>query len=147
MQPFLCANTESNWRAFQDFPFHHLCQKNCGCCNVALPGLLIFYLSQVQFNTSEKWKKWFKFGFPVYLQILETPSLLAEGSSGVKKNIFKQKPPLSDASSSGCCSWWLSCSRGALTFHFLVWSGFQVRQFHYMYQLSKIILLQPIYLD
>ncbi|CAK7346863.1 unnamed protein product [Dovyalis caffra] len=27
------------------------------------------------------------------LKILETPSLLAEGSSGVKKNIFKQKPP------------------------------------------------------
>ena len=39
------------------------------------------------------------------MKILETPSLLAEGSSGVKKNIFKQKPPQSDASSSGCCSW------------------------------------------
>ncbi|KAL0397572.1 UNVERIFIED_CONTAM: Ras-related protein RABC1 [Sesamum calycinum] len=36
------------------------------------------------------------------LKILETPSLLAEGSAGVKKNIFKQKPPESDASSS-CC--------------------------------------------
>ncbi|XP_051146272.1 ras-related protein RABC1 isoform X2 [Andrographis paniculata] len=37
------------------------------------------------------------------LKILETPSLLAEGSSGVKRNIFKQKPPESDASSSSCC--------------------------------------------
>lgn len=36
------------------------------------------------------------------LKILETPSLLAEGSKGVKKNIFKQKPP-PDASTSGCC--------------------------------------------
>ncbi|CAN6555755.1 unnamed protein product [Malus baccata var. baccata] len=36
------------------------------------------------------------------LKILETPSLVAEGSAGVKKNIFKQKPPESDASS-GCC--------------------------------------------
>ncbi|PON40734.1 hypothetical protein PanWU01x14_295270 [Parasponia andersonii] len=39
------------------------------------------------------------------LEILETPSLLAEGSAGVKKNIFKEKPPQSDASTSGCCSW------------------------------------------
>ncbi|KAL3634794.1 Ras-related protein rabc1 [Castilleja foliolosa] len=37
------------------------------------------------------------------LKILETPSLLAEGSSSVKKNIFKQKPPESDASAGGCC--------------------------------------------
>ncbi|KAL0323294.1 UNVERIFIED_CONTAM: Ras-related protein RABC1 [Sesamum angustifolium] len=37
------------------------------------------------------------------LKILETPSLLAEGSAGVKKNIFKQKPPESDASTSSCC--------------------------------------------
>ncbi|XP_040864714.1 ras-related protein RABC1-like isoform X1 [Glycine max] len=44
-------------------------------------------------------------GSEIIEMILETPSLLAEGSSGVKKNIFKQKPPLSDASSSGCCSW------------------------------------------
>ncbi|XP_060674840.1 probable protein phosphatase 2C 11 [Ziziphus jujuba] len=36
------------------------------------------------------------------LKILETPSLLAEGSAGLKKNIFKQKPPESDASTSGC---------------------------------------------
>ncbi|KAK4773278.1 hypothetical protein SAY87_028297 [Trapa incisa] len=36
------------------------------------------------------------------LKILETPSLLAEGSVGVKKNIFKQKPLESDATSS-CC--------------------------------------------
>ncbi|KAL6527518.1 Ras-related protein rabc1 [Orobanche gracilis] len=35
--------------------------------------------------------------------ILETPSLLAEGSAGVKRNIFKQKPADSDASTSGCC--------------------------------------------
>ncbi|KAK3230508.1 hypothetical protein Dsin_002389 [Dipteronia sinensis] len=39
------------------------------------------------------------------LKILDTPSLLAEGSSGVKKNIFKQNPASSDASASGCCSW------------------------------------------
>lgn len=37
-----------------------------------------------------------------YWQILDTPSLLAEGSAGVKKNIFKQKPPESDATST-CC--------------------------------------------
>lgn len=37
-------------------------------------------------------------------QILDTPSLLAEGSSGLKKNIFKQKPPAAaDASTSSCC--------------------------------------------
>ncbi|XWS23635.1 hypothetical protein CRYUN_Cryun28dG0031800 [Craigia yunnanensis] len=39
------------------------------------------------------------------LKILETPSLLAEGSSGVKKNIFKQNPPQNGASTSSCCSW------------------------------------------
>ncbi|KAF9610402.1 hypothetical protein IFM89_022313 [Coptis chinensis] len=37
------------------------------------------------------------------LKILDTPSLLAEGSKGVKKNIFNQKPPETDASTSGCC--------------------------------------------
>ncbi|CAN1801742.1 Ras-related protein RABC1 [Linum perenne] len=37
------------------------------------------------------------------LKILETPSLIVEGSSGVKrKNIFQQKPA-QDASASGCC--------------------------------------------
>lgn len=39
------------------------------------------------------------------MKILDTPSLLAEGSSGVKKNIFKQKPQESDASPSSCCAW------------------------------------------
>ncbi|XP_013693146.1 ras-related protein RABC1 isoform X2 [Brassica napus] len=39
------------------------------------------------------------------LKILETPSLTAEGSSGGKKNIFKQNPAqTSSASSSYCCS-------------------------------------------
>nr|DAD22681.1 TPA_asm: hypothetical protein HUJ06_024144 [Nelumbo nucifera] len=37
------------------------------------------------------------------LKILDTPSLLAEGSTGVKRNIFKQKPPPTDASTSTCC--------------------------------------------
>ncbi|XVF39169.1 hypothetical protein PTKIN_Ptkin01aG0013800 [Pterospermum kingtungense] len=37
------------------------------------------------------------------LKILDTPSLLAEGSSGVKKNIFKQNPPQNGASTSSCC--------------------------------------------
>ncbi|CAL5214594.1 unnamed protein product [Lathyrus oleraceus] len=37
------------------------------------------------------------------LKILDTPSLLAEGSKGVKKNIFKDNLPKSDASTSGCC--------------------------------------------
>ncbi|XP_074589109.1 ras-related protein RABC1-like isoform X1 [Curcuma longa] len=38
------------------------------------------------------------------LKILETPSLCAEGSSSVKKtNIFKQKPPQADASTTSCC--------------------------------------------
>lgn len=42
----------------------------------------------------------------LFWQILDTPSLLAEGSKGVKKNIFKEKPPPSDASTSGCCWYW-----------------------------------------
>ncbi|CAL2256921.1 unnamed protein product [Prunus armeniaca] len=38
------------------------------------------------------------------LKILDTPSLVAEGSKGMKKNnIFKEKPPQSDASTSSCC--------------------------------------------
>lgn len=37
------------------------------------------------------------------LKILDTPSLTAEGSTTVKRNIFNQKPPASDASASGCC--------------------------------------------
>ncbi|KAE8673939.1 Ras-related protein RABC2a [Hibiscus syriacus] len=37
------------------------------------------------------------------MKILETPSLLVEGSKGVKKNIFRQKPPQPDAAASGCC--------------------------------------------
>ncbi|XP_057415566.1 ras-related protein RABC1-like [Lotus japonicus] len=37
------------------------------------------------------------------LKILDTPSLLAEGSKGVKKNIFKDKQPQADASTSSCC--------------------------------------------
>ncbi|KAH9610262.1 hypothetical protein KSS87_020388 [Heliosperma pusillum] len=37
------------------------------------------------------------------LKILDTPSLIAEGSAGGKKNIFKQKPPEADAYTSGCC--------------------------------------------
>ncbi|URE17117.1 hypothetical protein MUK42_10828 [Musa troglodytarum] len=36
-------------------------------------------------------------------KILDTPSLCAEGSAGVKKNIFKQKPAQADASTSSCC--------------------------------------------
>ncbi|CAN6475935.1 unnamed protein product [Victoria cruziana] len=36
------------------------------------------------------------------LKILDTPSLLAEGSSGVKRNIFKQKPQ-PEAATGGCC--------------------------------------------
>lgn len=39
------------------------------------------------------------------MQILDKPSLLAEGSAGAKRNIFKQKPPEADASTSSCC--WL----------------------------------------
>ncbi|KAK4751970.1 hypothetical protein SAY87_020768 [Trapa incisa] len=37
--------------------------------------------------------------------ILETPSLLVEGSSGMKKNIFKEKQPESGAAGGYCCSW------------------------------------------
>ncbi|URD99072.1 RAB [Musa troglodytarum] len=37
------------------------------------------------------------------LKILDTPSLCAEGSSGIKTNIFKQKPLQADASMSSCC--------------------------------------------
>ncbi|KAK2659366.1 hypothetical protein Ddye_005899 [Dipteronia dyeriana] len=39
------------------------------------------------------------------LKILDTPSLLAEGTSGVKMNIFKQNPASTEPSASGCCSW------------------------------------------
>lgn len=38
----------------------------------------------------------------VHTQILDTPSLLAEGSKGNKKNIFKDKPSQTNATSS-CC--------------------------------------------
>ncbi|GFY91293.1 hypothetical protein Acr_07g0014890 [Actinidia rufa] len=37
------------------------------------------------------------------LLILETPSLLAEGSQGIKKNIFKEKQSQPDAATSSCC--------------------------------------------
>lgn len=39
----------------------------------------------------------------LFLQILDTPTLLTDGSVGVKRNIFKQKPPEPDPSTSGCC--------------------------------------------
>ncbi|KAJ9564910.1 hypothetical protein OSB04_000876 [Centaurea solstitialis] len=35
--------------------------------------------------------------------ILDTPSLTAEGSATVQRNILRQKPPASDASTNGCC--------------------------------------------
>nr|CAB3486304.1 unnamed protein product [Digitaria exilis]CAB3488791.1 unnamed protein product [Digitaria exilis] len=37
------------------------------------------------------------------LKILDTPSLLADASSGTKKNIFKQKQPEADGAASSCC--------------------------------------------
>ncbi|XP_078434060.1 RAB GTPASE HOMOLOG B18 [Wolffia australiana] len=37
------------------------------------------------------------------LKILDTPSLLAEGSATTKKNIFSQKPPQTNASTGSCC--------------------------------------------
>ncbi|XP_039015951.1 ras-related protein RABC1-like [Hibiscus syriacus] len=37
------------------------------------------------------------------LKIVDTPSLLAEGSKGVKKNMLSQKPPQPDAAASACC--------------------------------------------
>lgn len=60
-------------------------------------------------------------------QILDTPSLLAEGSSGVKKNIFKQKPQESDASTSSCCSWWCDYNvpKQLLPSHSAEWYEFQ----------------------
>ncbi|XP_011657439.1 ras-related protein RABC1 isoform X2 [Cucumis sativus] len=39
------------------------------------------------------------------LKILDTPSLLADGSTGLKKNIFKEKPPETTTSAGGCCSY------------------------------------------
>lgn len=53
-----------------------------------------------------------------HMQILDTPSLIAEGSKGVKKNIFKEKAPQPDASTSSCCWCWFSVSHpipGCLT--------------------------------
>ncbi|KAL4379990.1 hypothetical protein GQ457_02G017670 [Hibiscus cannabinus] len=37
------------------------------------------------------------------LKIVDTPSLLAEGTKGVKKNMLSQKPLPPDASTSACC--------------------------------------------
>lgn len=53
-----------------------------------------------------------------HMQILDTPSLIAEGSKGVKKNIFKEKAPQPDASTSSCCWCWFNVSHpipGCLT--------------------------------
>ena len=44
-----------------------------------------------------------KLTYTFTMQILDTPSLLADASSGAKKNIFKQKAPEADAAASGCC--------------------------------------------
>jgi len=72
-------------------------QKNLGV-------VTSIYLHYLQVNTLKNERNASNSSLPVYLQILETPSLLAEGSSGGKKNIFKQKAQSSDASSGGCCS-------------------------------------------
>ncbi|KAF6167185.1 hypothetical protein GIB67_029823 [Kingdonia uniflora] len=37
------------------------------------------------------------------LKILDTPSLLADGSKGLKKNIFRENPPQTAEATSGCC--------------------------------------------
>ncbi|XP_054807341.1 ras-related protein RABC1-like [Prosopis cineraria] len=37
------------------------------------------------------------------LKILDTPSLLAQGSKGLKKNIFNDKPPQPAGATSNCC--------------------------------------------
>lgn len=50
-----------------------------------------------------------------YIQILDTPSLLAEGSKGVRKNIFKEKPPQSDAATSSCCWSWKFCQTSGIS--------------------------------
>lgn len=39
----------------------------------------------------------------VVKQILETPSLLAEGSTGVKKSIFSQTRDQTKSSTGSCC--------------------------------------------
>jgi hypothetical protein len=44
-----------------------------------------------------------KLTYAFTMQILDTPSLLADASSGAKKNIFKQKAPEADGAASGCC--------------------------------------------
>jgi hypothetical protein len=44
-----------------------------------------------------------KLMYAYMMQILDTPSLLSDASSGAKKNIFKQKAPEADAAASGCC--------------------------------------------
>ncbi|KAL1173696.1 hypothetical protein V6Z11_A05G429300 [Gossypium hirsutum] len=37
------------------------------------------------------------------LKIVDTPSLLAEGAKGVKKNMFNQKTPAANAATGACC--------------------------------------------
>lgn len=74
-------------------PFESSYSTRSSVCALLLFSLKFAYI----------WMVWWSFSF---CQILETPSLMAEGSAGVKKNIFKQKPAETSAAASSCCSWW-----------------------------------------
>ncbi|GMP26381.1 hypothetical protein CsSME_00002841 [Camellia sinensis var. sinensis] len=63
--------------------------RECGC-------LFIECSAKTRVNVQQCFEE-------LILKILDTPSLLAEGSKGVKKNIFKEKPLQSDAATSNCC--------------------------------------------
>ncbi|GMN33042.1 hypothetical protein TIFTF001_003939 [Ficus carica] len=64
--------------------------RECGC-------LFIECSAKTRVNVQQCFEE-------LVLKILDTPSLLADGSRGVKKNIFKERPPQSDiASTSSCC--------------------------------------------
>ncbi|XP_035550315.1 ras-related protein RABC1-like isoform X2 [Juglans regia] len=63
--------------------------RECGC-------LFIECSAKTRVNVQQCFEE-------LVLKILDTPSLLAESSKGTKRNIFKEKPPQSDASTSGCC--------------------------------------------
>lgn len=76
------------------------------------PSLSLYPLVRIHLGSDhncDSWQLSMIGDFECWWQILDTPSLLSEGSSGVKKNIFKENPPQNDASTTGCCSsWWNS---------------------------------------
>ncbi|XP_059643956.1 ras-related protein RABC1-like isoform X2 [Cornus florida] len=63
--------------------------RECGC-------LFIECSAKTRVNVQQCFEE-------LVLKILDTPALLADGSKGVKKNIFEENPSQSDTSTSSCC--------------------------------------------